>query len=95
MLKVKPVALTVNTPVVPVPGILVTFAPLMAGLALSEVLDTTTPRSVMVALLSEATSPPSTAEVEVIEALVGVPKLTVTLPEFATVSVGLEVNCST
>ena len=72
MFKVKPVALTVNTPVVPVPVILVTPVPLIAGLALSEVLETTTPRSVIVVLLSEVTSPPRTAEAAVIEALVGV-----------------------
>ena len=65
-------ALTVNTPVVPLPVTFVTPVPLSCGLLLVAVTAYTTPVAEMGVLPSLVTLPPSVAVVLVTEALVGV-----------------------
>ncbi len=64
-------ALTVNTPVVPVAVIFVTPLPLSWGLLFTLVLDTRMPRSVITAYPSTVTLPPSVAEFAVTLVAVG------------------------
>ena len=64
----------VKTPVVPVAVVLVTPVPPICGLALAEVREKTTPRAVIAAPPSLVALPPKVAEVEVMDAEVGVVK---------------------